>query len=263
MKKKKWFYGSKEHKQGPISSEELRGLVHNGGLLRETFVCEEGTDNWQPIEDLHEVFMQTSTDAPEPVVRDREENFRIKEETSSRVHPWHRFWARMLDYLIFIFVIGIIFKFIPMPIIILYPPFSFTILIFVFAFVEAALICSWTSTIGKSLFGIYVRKNDGSKLSYHEAISRSLSVWWLGLGAGLPIIMLVTMIVACVKLSNNFITTWDKKGEITVEHRPLKPGRIVGIVLLYLFFGYLLLPYFRLTGVWLQPVSKVMVSLLF
>lgn len=254
---KNWYYGSKEHRQGPVSSEELKALVHDGGLPRETLVCEEGSENWCPIEELQEVFMQTDTDVPEPKSREKEDELNTKETSSERVHPWHRFWARMLDYIIFIFVVRFIFSMIPMPFFINYPPSLFIILIFLFCFIEAGLICSWTSTIGKSLFGIYIRKKDGSKLNYREALCRSLSVWWLGLGAGLPIVMLVTMIVACVKLSNNFITTWDRKGDIVVQHRPLKPGRIVGIVILYVFLSYVLFPYFNMTSVWVEPVSKI------
>ncbi|MCH9631052.1 MAG: hypothetical protein S4CHLAM37_10650 [Chlamydiia bacterium] len=254
---KNWYYGSKEHKQGPVSSEELKALVHKGSLPRETLVCEEGSENWQPIEDLQEVFMQTDTDVPEPEARGDKDEPCINEKSSSKVHPWHRFWARMLDYIVFIFVVRLIFSAIPTPFFFFYPPSMFVILIFLFCFIEAAMICSWTSTIGKSLFGIYVRKKDGSKLNYREAICRSLSVWWLGLGAGLPIVILVTMIVACVKLSNNYITTWDRKGDIVVEHRPLKPGRIVGIVIIYVLLSYVLFPYFNMTSVWVEPVSKI------
>lgn len=247
MKEKKWYYGSSDQKKGPITSSDLKAMFHEGALPRETLVCEEGSDRWIPIEDVESAFVQTLVDAPDP--KTREKDIPHEEENESKtVHPWHRFWARILDYIIFAFVLRLIFSVIPLPVIIIYPPFAFIALIFLYSFIEAALLCSWTSTIGKSLFGIYIRNEDGSKLSYRSAISRSLSVWWLGLGAGFPIVILITMIVACVKLSNNKITTWDKNGKYHVEHRKLTGGKITAIVILYVLLSYALIPYISATS---------------
>ena len=178
----------------------------------------------------------SNVDEPAPQVR--EESDGVKSEAHANVRPWVRFFARLLDYTIFIGVISFFTLLFDYPLLTIAPPMPFLILVFIWAFIEAAFISGCRTTPGKALLGISVQKDGGRKLSYGESLSRALSVWLLGMGAGIPIVYLVTWIVACVKLSNNGVTTWDKRGDIAVHHKKLEWYRIAIAVGIFLIAGY-------------------------
>ena len=56
------------------------------------------------------------------------------------------------------------------------------------------------------------------------------------MGAGLPIVSLITMIVAAVKLSNTGRTTWDRRNEFRIFHG--KVGTIRTLVVILYFLCY-------------------------
>lgn len=141
--------------------------------------------------------------------------------------PWVRFWARMIDYTLFYLAFlalgSIFFQVSPL----FTNTFFWMVLIFLWSFLEAAFLCSSGRTPGKWLLKTSVYTDKHQKLSYGEALSRSFSVWWLGFGAGVPIVSLITMIVAAVKLSNTGVTSWDARGETIVCHEKVGPFRII------------------------------------
>ncbi|MBI3211819.1 MAG: RDD family protein [Simkania negevensis] len=158
------------------------------------------------------------------------------EKITSKPHPWVHYWARMLDYsLAMIFCYSFLFPF-------LFPhivPFSLLLLflpLFLWVFIEAFLLSSWGNTPGKWLFRIWVRDLSGKKLTFRNALNRSLSVWWLGLGAGAPIISFITMIVAYAKLTNSGMTSWDSRGGIEVLHQKVGAMRIIAAILYFLAY---------------------------
>lgn len=157
-------------------------------------------------------------------------------KVGAKGRPWTRFWARMLDYLIFGFVIGFISAIFNIPLPFDQQPFMGMLIIFLWVFVEAIFLSTWGKTLGKWLLCIEVRGPEGAKLTFLQALNRSFSVWWMGLGAGIPIVNLVTMIIAAVKLSNCQITTWDRTGHFRVTHYPVGVMRVVAVVAIYLFF---------------------------
>ncbi|MBP9842372.1 MAG: RDD family protein [Simkaniaceae bacterium] len=161
-------------------------------------------------------------------------------DVKAKGRPWTRFWARMLDYLIFLFVIGVLSAIFNISFPGVPPLYSAIFLLFLWVFVESCLVCTWGTTPGKSLFCCCVRTSEGKKLSFIQALNRSFGVWWMGMGAGIPIIIPITMLIASVKLSNCHITTWDRTGHFVVEHRPVGIVRIVVAILLFGFISLLL-----------------------
>jgi hypothetical protein len=104
---------------------------------------------------------------------------------------------------------------------------------------EASLLSWLGTTPGKYLLNIRVRAPDGSLPSYGQALNRSARVWFFGTAMGFPLIAIVTMLVAMDRLEKRGRTSWDEKTGLVVEHRPIRAGRVVGIVgvvLLLLFF---------------------------
>lgn len=143
----------------------------------------------------------------------------------------------MVDYSIITFVIGVILGLSHAPA--MSAPIPQMIVIFIWLFVEAILLCTWGTTPGKALLRVHIRR-EGIKPTFLQALSRSFSVWWLGVAAGIPIIMLVTMIVACVKLSSGKVTTWDRTGNFTVWHAKIGPIRILITIAIFVFMGGLM-----------------------
>ncbi len=242
MGNQKWLYRIDDKQFGPVTTEEMKSLIEIGRVGPQTPITEEGSENWISLEDAH-IFTHGDIDQKEPMVREKKDGFenqRLVERSLDVPHPWHRFWARILDYMIFAFFFSKFFIYI-LPLHFMSSHMVLMSIIFGWVFVEAMFLCTWKKTLGKWLFNISVEHQNGQRLTYRDALARSFSVWWLGVGAGIPVVSLITMIVGCVKLSNNRITTWDNKGAYKITHGKLSWWRISIITVLYVLLGYIFL----------------------
>ena len=159
----------------------------------------------------------------------------------AQVRPWVRYWARMLDLYLASFVGGIVVS--------IFNPDAFNdkgseqlfglVVVFAWVFIESLLLSTTGTTPGKWLFKIHLIPPSGEKPNYSTALSRSLKVWWRGLGIGFPLASLITLIVAHGKLTKNGTTTWDKDEGFSVAHERIGPLRV--IVAVFFFIGFLLL----------------------
>lgn len=177
---------------------------------------------------------------------------KLKEKDSwseKSIHPWRRYFARMLDILVngavSFFVIGLVSNFI-FPeysdnfLNILETPFgrffdiSLTILFSLF--LTSLLIGLTSSSLGKYIFGIKVVNQKNKKMGYKMALIRELQIYYKGLGLGLPIISVVTMIVAYRKLLMTGKTTWDRDGKYKVLSRNNNYKQIFLNIFGFIFF---------------------------
>lgn len=153
--------------------------------------------------------------------------------SGEQIRPWIRYWARMFDFILFtaLFVLTIL---IVDAIVGTHIGFLFTkneylltaTLLILHAFFEAFLLSSRGATFGKSLFKIRLRKSDGEKLSYKEALIRSFKVIVKGMAFGLPLLSLVTMSIAYANLGVNR-TSWDEEGDFIVKHQIIGTQRLI------------------------------------
>ena len=238
MTEKTWHIKIGDEEKGPYSAEELKGMLHRGEIEPDTLVKGPNVSEWTHIDEL---------EIGEPLLDVRaeggvalEENRMPEKVASSR--PWIRFIGRMFDYAWFALVLGWFLAVFGLSV--EQAPFGIMIIPFLWIFVETLLMGTWGSTPGKWMIATRVKRKDNRKLSFKDAVYRSLSVWWLGLAAGIPIISLVTMVVACVKLSNTGKTTWDRSGEFTVQHQKMGTFRIIGLIIFFLAFFWTLAPIF-------------------
>ena len=95
------------------------------------------------------------------------------------------------------------------------------------------------TTPGKALLNIRLRNEDGSRLSYTSALTRSAKVAIMGQGVGIPIIALVTHICAYNRLTQHGITSWDESGRHVIAHKEINILRI--IILALILVGFLAL----------------------
>ncbi len=147
----------------------------------------------------------------------------IKHSNTEQVRPWIRFLARQIDFalltilVVFLFLTGML----PIsnqgePSVAALIPIIGSICFFVFA--EIIMLWMLGTTPGKALFKIYLSKNNGGKVDFSTACSRTILVWFKGLGLAIPVISLFTLITSYFSLRKNGTTSWDKSSCIKVEH---------------------------------------------
>ncbi len=154
--------------------------------------------------------------------------------------PWVRWAARYIDVFLFGFIIQIIPD-------LIYPSFfnlldknksldnGFDILrVLAYVFVEPIMLCTWGTTPGKAIFKIRLRQKNGEKLSYSQGLSRSCSVFTRGLGLGIPIVALFTLVYSYNHLIHYRTTVWDRDGNFSVSHQVIGPLRGIAIVLSFI-----------------------------
>jgi hypothetical protein len=236
MSEKCWYYGSEGERTGPFTKQQVEDLVEEGVLTLESEVYSEVLGQWIQVVNI---------DEPGPMIREHDLEDIVHEGEETRARPWVRFFARGIDYIFFSLFLGIVSGLLRVPYFNTSPLIGFLFMIFIWSFVEAGFLMSWGTTPGKAILGVWVRKTNGHKLTYGEGLSRAFSVWLLGMGAGLPLVMIVTWIVACVKLSNNKVTSWDRRGRIVVHHKNVNWLRILITVIIYVAYGALINLYGR------------------
>lgn len=236
MDKQVWYYKVGDEKIGPVSHQELQNKLDNGEIPHSTKIWTEEFTDWLHISEVEHFNMTTLDEAPTITIKKQGDYSRETDEDYVRPRPWVRFWARMIDYSLFIFAVGFVIGYFNLTLGSL-GSFSGMIAIFLWTFVEAFLLATWGATPGKWMLKVMVRDENHQKLSFSEGMNRSFSVWWLGMGAGIPIVSLVTMIVAAIKLKNSGMTTWDRRGENKVFHGNV--GVVRSIVVLLYFFCYI------------------------
>ncbi len=167
------------------------------------------------------------------------ENIRAAESANyavSQVRPWVRYLARIVDIWIFSVLVGFtagIFA----PLILNVPEAVLTMgILFVWVFQESILLANCGTTPGKWLFKIKVRDSRGRNLSFSDALNRSFSVLFKGMGAGIPVISLISLLSSKSKLKKDGITTWDEDGGHVVTHEKIGAARSIVIAVIILIF---------------------------
>jgi hypothetical protein len=101
---------------------------------------------------------------------------------------------------------------------------------FCWVFIDGFLLSLFGTTPGKWLFRIKITDSLGRMLTLPVAFRRSIAVWLLGFGAGIPIVNLITQLVAYNKLKKDGITSWDREWDCVVFHGKITQERLIVIV---------------------------------
>lgn len=161
-----------------------------------------------------------------------------------RPHPWRRWFARWIDYMLAAFVLGFVGVFAGTSLL----SKNEFVLGFWLSLAQALLIEPLSfalggGTLGKAILGISVVNEDLSSLDLLQALRRSTNVWLRGMGLALPIVTLFTSIHQYQELTRNGAATYDRDGHYRVRHRELSGGRLAlilvfaGIFVLLLILG--------------------------
>ena len=169
-----------------------------------------------------------------------EEKIYDDEKLDETTKPWTRLWARLIDVYLFF----PIFLIITIPFDKLYESeLLLTMIYYVFlSLFEAVLLAKWGSTPGKWFLNIKIFKNNREKISFSEALDRSLRRLLNGEGLGVPIIAIFTQLNAYYKLKKKGKTSWDLDLNFEIIHGKCSLIRIfcAGFIVFGLFIIYFL-----------------------
>lgn len=156
-------------------------------------------------------------------------------ETIKANYPWRRFLARSLDLLICstiyelftgaILRTNLLDRSFLMSMMDIYISFGILFLL------EPLLLSRFATTPGKWIWGISLKRKDGSKLSYGEGLSRLCRVFWRGYGLQIPIYNLVRLYKSYALCSEEGEMSWDT--EILYCTQPSRWYRAIGFIAAY------------------------------
>jgi len=99
-----------------------------------------------------------------------------------------------------------------------------TLIVFVlFALWEPLFLSNTGTTPGKWLMGVRVRSKSGEKLSLLRALDRFVRVWFVGMGAGIPVLIVILTLMARARLVGDGVTAWDESLDCEVQHTKRHP----------------------------------------
>lgn len=105
--------------------------------------------------------------------------------------------------------------------------------IVVFYIAESVMIHYWGTTPGKRIFGIRISNEDGSKLSWKQAIKRSALVMVFGYGLHLQFLSLFTLINSYIRCKRGMLLRWDAGIRIdypeTITRRHVIPAIVLAV----------------------------------
>ena len=248
-----WYYLENDIPAGPILWQRLVELSKAGLIGPKSLVRNEESNDWIYFSDAMGEVLAAPPPSPSSPSVHRDSISDARGWSTTAVAPWRRFGARMFDTTIH-GVVGIIvlayawysfapisadkfFNFISSPAGTVFDPIITGI---VAALVGGFVIGSTGSSIGKAIFGVKVVHANLQAIGIGNGLKREIQVWFLGLGLGIPLVTLFTMISAYRKLRDNGTTTWDA-GRNHVLYRPDGPFQsamnVLGIVLAVLVIG--------------------------
>jgi len=247
-----WHFHDGTQQRGPISKADLLTLKAEGKIGPNTLVWSQGMDGWKPVGEMPELAISPVDSVPlereasvspyAPPASSSEVHVDWEDYTPSgpQIRPWVRYWARTFDYLFFSILVGAVLGVVAPELI---EEKSETllgfVLLFAYCFVEPLMLATFGTTPFKALLRVRVRNNDGSKLSYLQGLQRTFSVLLFGQGLGIPLVALITCIVAYGRLTNQGITRWDASGGYVVSHQTVQWWR--WLILLAGFAGFVAL----------------------
>ena len=264
-----WYYVFNGGFEGPETATRLLELLDVGRITNQTPIWRQGAPDWEPLQAALGLSagkpppipeapqaLQANVRSASPVLVTSPISTYAPTIELASVHPWRRFFARLLDTLIagaaVFFCIGYVLTianpaaqakfvhFLDSPAaIILNSPITFF-----FAIIPNALLLGFTgSTVGKLIFGIRIADAGGRTIGFRTAFQRELLIWVRGVGLGFPIIYLLPLWAAYRRLKVTRTTIWDERLALGPICRPNSAlqivANIIGTVLLFAGIGAL------------------------
>ena len=169
--------------------------------------------------------------------------------TDTSAHPWRRFLGRMVDSSLCMLATGVLVGAVvgltsPEAGIwlgeqngMLWNIGSGIALLALSIPLQALLIRAFGGGPGKWLAGVRVTDAEGRRLRYLPALWRETKVWVMGLGCGLPLVVLFALGSSYSAIESDPVMSWDDQTDDVVTQRPEGVGQTVGLVVAALYFA--------------------------
>lgn len=230
-----WYFADGGKIVGPVSYEILEARIR-GALDKPQLVWTQGMESWaeaRTVQAFADLFASAPPALPSQQIAGSYTSKPITPPpplTSFEPHPWRRYFARMVDILVFGFLLGLV---------LLAVPGSSTgtanttfgipdrlfdwLALIIYIPIEALLLVMFGTTLGKYIYKIKILPQP--HFTFSNAFRRSLLVWWRGLGTGFPLVSLFTLSTAHSALKQKRITSWDRDCNCQVGHDPISTAR--------------------------------------
>lgn len=239
-KDKAWYYvDAAGRQQGPLTEDALLELIGRQQITRQTLVWHDGLTDWMPFMEALTVEAKAApSPPPRPAVTQP-----VASAAYTRPTPWRRYFAKYIDIMLCAFVMIFVFVWLMTVLGLHDAADKFNELLDNGAFAaivasafwcvgDAVILSTTGTTLGRWIFGIRLRKVDGSTLTFTEALKRNVGVWVHGMGFGIPIVTIITCLMSYSKLTKTGTTTWDTDANTIVEPDPGSMGPMAGLFLL-------------------------------
>lgn len=243
-----WYIKDGE-KTGPLEIYEIRSLIREDKVHRDTRVWHEGCPGWIPADEVHVLEGEFLIDddksedppfLPEEAAADEEEKKRHERPPFT---PWRRLGARWFDANVYLllFGLGALLSTGKLPGLDMSENSWYLVLqALPWLLIEGALVHLWGKTPGKWLLGLEVERLDASPLPLGSSVMRAIRVWILGMGMGILPLTIIGHIAGYFIGKKRGAPLWDLASGFQVTHRPLSRQRVALFVLLYLIVNSLL-----------------------
>lgn len=264
MSTAEWFYLQGTREVGPFTRDQIQSLFSSSSINEDTFLWRPGYADWTPLS----AFEEFRSRPPRSLAARQRNNTARQGEGPAREwdpansapqsiatgqwidespHPWRRYFARAIDNFfwgtLIALAIGIAVAFYDLQMAeqmgsLFEGPagrVADLIITLIICLIPNAVMIGLTGgSLGKGLFGICVLDRDDRPIGLWRAFKREFRVLVFGLGLGIPIVTLITLIIAYRKLKNDGLTSWDQAMDLKVVHRRRGAKQNVGYVVGFL-----------------------------
>ena len=175
--------------------------------------------------DFHEINPETYL-----LLFDQPEESPIQHDINTKpMHPIRRLCSRTLDFTIYNLLL-----YLTAPILFQNKDLYFILIIaevLVLILIEPLLLCTIYTTPGKLIFGMTVTNLEGNRLTYHEALTRTLLVLQHGLGFCAPFLKEYMQMNSYTITQSNGELIWEQNSELNIKDS--KPSRFILFALLF------------------------------
>jgi uncharacterized RDD family membrane protein YckC len=222
-------------KVGPLHDYEIRRKIEDGELPATTPAWHEGLGEWRPLDKI-EIFsreFELVAEKPSPYAPPSTESA-TPPPLPVKTYYIRRFWARWFDLTLYAGLWWLGMWFARQDIAAALTNGWIIFLHFVPWFAIETLLLHYTGTTpGKWLLGLKVANLDGTRLNLSAATRRSLQVLCIGIGFGYNVLAVFCQMLSLVTAKRLGTPLWDYLGGHQVTAGPLRPLRIVTLVVLF------------------------------
>ena len=212
-------------KRGPIADYTLREMIREEKVTPETRVWYEGAEDWEPAREINILAREFENKPEEKKIILTPPPIKISTGVLVR-----RFGARVIDFSLSLLLFAVLlrftnFKFDPQS----EEPISAWFFLAQFApalILEGILIYLYGCTPGKYFMALHVETKDGKRLGLGASVTRSIRVWVLGLGMGMPHFAFIGHAVALWMIKKKGAPIWDFLTGYRVKSTELSPLRL-------------------------------------